>query len=106
MGILIKHLDLPPTDEYIHLAINSKGEVYDIDDLDLNSKPIIYAKEVGEIEPVRHGYWVEVKSWESEKHSVTDMRCNLCGKYASLVLPHKTKCTYKYCPFCGAKMDV
>lgn len=58
-----------------------------------------------DVEPVRHGQWVEVKSWESEKHSVTDMRCNLCGKYASLVLPHKTKCTYKYCPFCGAKMD-
>ena len=62
-------------------------------------------KPLYDVEPVRHGQWVEIKSWESEKHSVTDMRCNLCGKYASLVLPHKTKCTYKYCPFCGAKMD-
>lgn len=50
------------------------------------------------------GEWIEVKSYESEKHSVTDMRCNLCGKYSQMVLPHQTRCVYPRCPFCGARM--
>lgn len=50
------------------------------------------------------GKWVEVNTWEAEHHSVTDMRCSVCGKYASIVLPHKTRCVYDFCPFCGARM--
>ena len=50
------------------------------------------------------GKWIEVDSFESEKHSVTDMRCSLCGKYASMVLPHRTRCVYDFCPNCGAEM--
>ena len=50
------------------------------------------------------GKWVEVDCYESEKHSITDMRCSLCGKYASIVLPHRTRCVYNFCPNCGAKM--
>ena len=51
------------------------------------------------------GKWVEVDSFESEKHSVTDMRCSLCGKYASIVLPHGNRSVYDFCPNCGAKME-
>ena len=54
-------------------------------------------------EPKR-GEWIEVESYEYETHSVTDMRCNLCGKYSQMVLPFQTKCVYPRCPFCGAKM--
>lgn len=57
------------------------------------------------VEP-KQGEWIEVESYECEKHSVTDMRCNLCGKYSQMVLPHKTKCVYPRCPFCGAIMKV
>lgn len=57
----------------------------------------------GAIEP-KQGKWIEVESYESEKHSVTNMRCNLCGKHSQMVLPHKTKCVYPRCPFCGAIM--
>ena len=56
-------------------------------------------------EPVKHGKWIEVNSYECEHHSVTDMRCNVCGKYSSIVLPHKTTFIYPYCPYCRAKMD-
>ena len=52
----------------------------------------------------KQGEWIEVESYENEKHSVTDMRCNLCGKYSQMVLPYKTKCVYPHCPFCGARM--
>ena len=52
----------------------------------------------------RTGKWIEVDCFESEKHSVTDMRCSLCGKYASVVLPHRTRCVYTFCPNCGTRM--
>ena len=60
-------------------------------------------KELPSAEP-KTGKWVEVDCYGSEKHSVTDMRCSLCGKYASIVLPHRTRCVYNFCPNCGAKM--
>ena len=56
------------------------------------------------IEALKEGEWLEVDSFESEKHSVTDMRCSLCEKYASIVLPHGNKYVYDFCPNCGADM--
>ena len=56
------------------------------------------------IEALKEGEWLEVDSFESEKHSVTDMWCSLCGKYASIVLPHGNKYVYDFCPNCGADM--
>ena len=50
------------------------------------------------------GKWLEVDSFESGTHSVTDMRCSLCGKYASIVLPHGNRYVYDFCPNCGADM--
>lgn len=66
----------------------------------LSNLPIV------DVAEVKHSYWEEVSTYECEFHSVTDMRCHNCGHFASLVLPHKTKCTYDFCPFCGAKMDL
>lgn len=60
-------------------------------------------KKIPAAEP-KQGEWIEVESCEYETHSVTDMRCNLCGKYSQMVLPFQTKCVYPRCPFCGAKM--
>lgn len=51
------------------------------------------------------GHWLEVDSFEMEDASVTDMRCGLCGKYASVVLPHGNRYVYNFCPNCGAEMD-
>lgn len=68
----------------------------------INEPPKVLSAESSGDKEIEH--WVEVNTWECETHSVTDMRCSACGKYASLVLPHKTKCTYDYCPFCGKKI--
>ena len=53
---------------------------------------------------VKHGEWQEVNRWECSTHSVTDMKCSICHHYSSQVLPHKTTCTYDFCPNCGADM--
>ena len=90
-----------------------RGEVYDVgetitvmnseDYMDMMCKAMMWDA-YGE-EP-KHGEWIEVSSFEDEMHSVTDMRCNLCGKYSQMVLPHQTMCTYPICPWCGAKMNM
>ena len=64
-----------------------------------------YAFDILSIEKQEQGEWIEVKSTEYEGlFSVIDMKCNCCNKYASLVLPHGTICTYDYCPNCKADM--
>ena len=40
------------------------------------------------------GEWVYKESSEYEPFSITDMKCSVCGKYASIVLPHGTTCVY------------
>lgn len=42
-------------------------------------------------EPIRHGKWNIVEGMPTQ--------CSLCGYYV------KQK-TYKYCPYCGARMDL
>ena len=59
-----------------------------------------------EAEPVRHGHWIPVKAMVGIDPVTMDFkigdadRCSLCSTDFVSV---QTK--YKYCPFCGAKMD-
>lgn len=91
---LIQYKDLP-------FSANDKVGVY----VGYSSKSEIDEIPTADVQEVKHSYWEEVNTYECEFHSVTDMRCHNCGHFASLILPHKTKCTYDICPFCGAKMD-
>lgn len=43
-----------------------------------------------EAEPIRHGHWNIIEGMPTQ--------CSRCGYYV------KQK-TYKYCPYCGARMD-
>ena len=49
-----------------------------------------------DVEPVRHGRWVPSK-FRNEIE-----RCSKCGK----VFRHSSFYGYKFCPSCGAKMDL
>ena len=63
---------------------------------------VINAEPTVDAEPVRHGKW---KQWDSYGFEDT-YKCTACGE--SFVLIEGTPITngYKYCPNCGAKMDV
>ena len=90
--------------EAVELMMGNLGTPY-VSEKELNERATEYIKELPSVTPTeRTGEWIEVDSWEAERHSVTDMRCSVCGKYSSQVLPHKTRCTYNFCPNCGAKM--
>ena len=49
-----------------------------------------------EAEPVRHGRW--------ERGDNFKPKCSVCGEFHLYAWPDHKKC--KYCPNCGAKMDL
>lgn len=56
---------------------------------------IIFEFATIEVEPVRHGQWVDPASLEW-------YRCSVCEEYVQQPMP---KLLYHYCPHCGARMD-
>ena len=58
----------------------------------IDSKPTVDA------EPVRHGYW--------EPFDEDEYTCSLCGNiFVTMDGEHPLSNEFKFCPFCGAKMD-
>lgn len=53
----------------------------------------------GYIEPVRHGRWIDVSI-----RGIQHYRCTKCGEYIEGTWT--ANFDYKYCPKCGAKMDL
>lgn len=54
----------------------------------------------GEVEPVVHGYWIQIDDGVSAK-------CGICGACACDLDEgfEEFAKSYRYCPHCGAKMD-
>ena len=52
-----------------------------------------------EADPVRHGYWENANG----RHNTYIRKCSVCGKEAYFC---GRGCSYKFCPNCGAKMDL
>lgn len=67
---------------------------------------IIKAQPAVEIEPVRHGHWIMYPF--SLEFDITcledDVVCSNCKKQVELIALSMAK-LYKFCPYCGAKMD-
>ena len=60
-------------------------------------KAVIRNAPTVDAEPVKHGRW-EGKFWTDSFQHV----CSLCGSTSRV---HPESAPYKYCPYCGAKMD-
>ena len=62
------------------------------------------------MEPVKHGYWVQLDVWDKKvKENYTHVICPVCINIVACGWKHsfqiRTALNYKYCPYCGAKMD-
>ena len=55
-----------------------------------------------DVAEVKHGKWVE-PHW---RNSVSCANCSICGAEAYHYDFHGVQKTYRYCPNCGAKMDL
>ena len=91
-------------DEYIKksYAVDAVLNVYcDTPDIDLSCEKFeeaILKIQAADVVPVRHGEWVACGDGDN-----VPWMCSHCGKTTA----HKYKVMYgKYCPNCGAKMDL
>ena len=90
--------------EYIKraYAVDAVLDVYyDTPDIDLSGEKFeaaILKIQAADVVPVRHGEWVACGDGDN-----VPWMCSHCGKTTA----HKYKVMYgKYCPNCGAKMDL
>lgn len=61
-------------------------------------KSMIHSEKAADVVPVRHGEWIVCGDGDN-----VPWMCSHCGKTTA----HKYKVVYgKYCPNCGAKMDI
>lgn len=103
MGIFIKQWDIPPAGEYINL---NKHRLYEDGKITLDTGDFEFT--VAYAEPsdgvALHGWWVDaepgIPDYATEKGGMSYF-CSNCLHPAG---KHKHK-TYKFCPWCGAKMD-
>ena len=59
---------------------------------------------------MEHGYWVELDIWDKRvKGNYTHVICSECTADVGCGWKHSFQIrkilNYKYCPYCGAKMD-
>jgi len=74
----------------------------------------VYDSPVEDAAPLVHGYWITWVPPEELKHMVPSYVCSVCNKNAAFVVdgiepvPPQlfNRLIYRYCPHCGAKMDL
>ena len=57
----------------------------------------IFSAPIADVVEVVHGKW--------EKEKWTDTYQHICSVCSATSRVHPQSCEYKYCPYCGAKMD-
>ena len=62
-------------------------------------KTLIARQKAADVAPVQHGRWINANS----RPKTYERRCTACGGRAYFC---GVGCSYKYCPNCGAKMDL
>ena len=56
-----------------------------------------------DVQPVVHGWWVEIGRNSHDYETSIEEKCSLCGRY---VYRYDTQPQDNYCPNCGARMGV
>lgn len=62
---------------------------------------IVNKAPTADVEPVKHGHWIDGFPENYERGITAQFNCSVCGRRAGI---SKVR-TYKYCPKCGARMD-
>ena len=81
----------------IDRAFKEYGQDGDILKLFSECRASILFAPTADVVEVRHGEWQEKRWCDNFQHI-----CSLCHKTARV---HPQSVAYKYCPYCGAKMD-
>jgi DNA-directed RNA polymerase subunit RPC12/RpoP len=58
-----------------------------------------------DVEPVRHGRWIDKSNDEYAYYCENVYQCSACGEEWDILEGTPKQNSYHYCPNCGAKMD-
>ena len=78
-----------------------RDALYDADAITINGVKILNQFPSSDVEPVKHGRWVQVivhVEFEDGFVDRVEECCSVCHE------PNERRCTY-FCPNCGARMD-
>lgn len=74
-----------------------RDALYDADAITMNGVKILNQFPSSDVEPVRHGRWIEHKHFRHDHYIDSTYECSECNVEEPL--------TSDYCPNCGAKMN-
>lgn len=101
-GMFIVGINTPWGQATYHYDIDPYWDIFECRELECAPKwdghsPDEAIDRIGKLLPLRHGHWIQAghDSWSSY------IRCSKCKRYLRDIHPSD----YKFCPYCGAKMD-
>ena len=86
--------------EYIDLEA-LRDALYDADAITMNGVKILNQFPAADVVPVVHGRWIGAPLCGND-----NCKCSECGSRHDIHANLRGKITQKYCPNCGAKMDL
>ena len=101
-GMFIVGINTPWGQATYHCDIDPYWDIFECRELECAPKwdghsPAEAIDRIGKLIPLRHGHWIQAghDGWSSY------IKCSKCKRYLRDIHPSD----YKFCPYCGAKMD-
>ena len=101
-GMFIVGINTPWGQATYHYDIDPYWDIFECRELECAPKwdghsPDEAIDRIGKLLPLRHGHWIQAghDGWSSY------IKCSKCKRYLHDIHPSD----YKFCPYCGAKMD-
>lgn len=103
-GMFIVGIDTPDGQATYHYDIGPYWDMFECRELECAPEwdghtPAQAIERIGELEPVRHGYWIE----PDDEDVLTACICSICDWHGNIM--EDDVMGMNYCPNCGARMD-
>lgn len=103
-GMFIVGIDTPEGQATYHYDIDPYWDMFECRELEFAPEwdghtPAQAIERIGELEPVRHGYWIE----PDDEDVLTACICSICDWHGNIM--EDDVMGMNYCPNCGARMD-
>lgn len=103
-GMFIVGIDTPDGQATYHYDIDPYWDMFECRELECAPEwdghtPAQAIERIGELEPVRHGYWIE----PDDEDVLTACICSICDWHGNIM--EDDVMGMNYCPNCGARMD-
>ena len=103
-GMFIVGIETPDGQATYHYDIEPYWDMFECKELEYAPEwdghtPAQAIDRIGQLEPVRHGWWIQSKTVPAYHH------CSLCKVARKMQVSCNKYVMLRYCPNCGARMD-